>query len=75
MSRYCHAPRRFHPRTGVENGRASDSAIRKIISAYDRYVVDGLIAKKGPGRKHLISEAQKEIPEEFHEQGRAQRTF
>jgi transposase len=54
----------------------SESAIRKIITAFNRYGVDGLIAKKRPGRRRLISEVQKEeIFEEFEEPGRAQRTF
>lgn len=54
----------------------SDSAIRKIVRAFNLYGIDGLIAKKRSGRKHLISEKQKEeIIEEFEEPGRAQRTF
>jgi transposase len=55
----------------------SDSAIRKkIVRAFNLYGIDGLIAKKRSGRKHLISEEQKEeIIEEFEEPGRAQRDF
>ena len=54
----------------------SDSAIRKVIRAFNSYGVDGLIAKKRPGRTPLISGSQKEeILEEFEEPGRAMRTF
>ncbi len=54
----------------------TDDAIRKIIRAFNLYGVDGLIAKKRPGRTRLILGAQKEeIFEEFEEPGRAQRTF
>ena len=54
----------------------TDDAIRKIIRAFNLYGVDGLIAKKRPGRTPLISGNQKEeILEEFEEPGRAQRTF
>jgi transposase len=54
----------------------SDSAIRKIIRAFNSYGIDGLIAKKRPGRTPLISGTRKEeILEEFEEPGRAQRTF
>ena len=54
----------------------TDDAIRKIIRAFNLYGVDGLIARKRPGRTPLISGEQKEeILEEFEEPGRAQRTF
>lgn len=54
----------------------SESAVKKIITAFNRYGIDGLVAKKRPGRRRLISGAQKEgILEEFEEPGRAQRTF
>jgi transposase len=54
----------------------SDSAIRKIVRAFNLYGVDGLIAKRRPGRTPLISGTQKEqILEDFEGPGRAQRTF
>jgi transposase len=54
----------------------SESAVKKIIKAFNSYGVDGLIAKKRPGRTPVISSARKEeILEEFEEPGRAQRTF
>ena len=54
----------------------TESAVKKIITAFNAYGVDGLIAKKRTGRKPIISEEQKEeIIEEFEEPGRAQRTF
>jgi len=54
----------------------TDSEIRKIVRAFNLYGVDGLVAKKRPGRTPLISGKQKEdILEEFEEPGRAQRTF
>ncbi len=54
----------------------SDSAVRKIIRAFNSYGIDGLVAKKRPGRTPLISgEQREEILEEFEEPGRAQRTF
>jgi len=54
----------------------TDDAIRKIIRAFNLYGVDGLIARKRPGRAPLISGEQKEeIFEDFEEPGRAQRTF
>jgi transposase len=54
----------------------TDSEIRKIIRAFNLYGVDGLIAKKRPGRTRLISGKQKEeILEDFEAPGRAQRTF
>ena len=54
----------------------SESAIKKIIRAFNSYGIDGLIAKRRPGRMPLISGEQKEeILEEFEEPGRAQRTF
>lgn len=50
----------------------SESAIRKIVKAFNAYGADGLVAKKRP----LIPADQKEeILEEFEEPGRAQRTF
>jgi transposase len=53
-----------------------ESAVKKIIKAFNLYGIDGLIAKKRTGRKPLISGEQKEeILEEFEEPGRAQRTF
>lgn len=53
-----------------------DSAVKKIIRAFNLYGVDGVIAKKRPGRKPVIRDRQKEeILEEFEEPGRAQRTF
>jgi len=54
----------------------SDSAIRKIIGAFNLYGIDGLIAKRRPGRTPLISGVQREeILKEFEEPGRAMRTF
>ncbi len=54
----------------------SESAIRKIVRAFNAYGADGLVAKKRPGRTRLIPADQKEeILEEFEEPGRAQRTF
>lgn len=54
----------------------SESAVKKIIAAFNAYGVDGLIARKRTGRKPVISREQKEeIIEEFEEPGRAQRTF
>jgi transposase len=54
----------------------SESAVRKIISAFNRYGIDGLVAKKRPGRRRLLAGVQKEeILEEFEEPGRAQRNF
>ena len=54
----------------------SESATKKIIRAFNSYGVDGLIAKRRPGRMPLMSDEQKEeILEEFEEPGRAQRTF
>jgi len=54
----------------------SDSAIRKIIKAFNAYGADGLVAKRRTGRIPLITGRQKEeILEEFEEPGRAQRTF
>jgi transposase len=53
-----------------------ESAVKKIIRAFNLYGIDGLIARKRTGRKPLISGEQKEqILEEFEEPGRAQRTF
>jgi len=54
----------------------SESAIRKIVTAFNRYGADGLVAKKRTGRVPLIRGRKKEeIMEEFEEPGRAQRTF
>lgn len=54
----------------------SESAIKKIIKAFNDYGADGLVAKRRTGRKPLISSEQKEeIIEEFEEPGKAQRTF
>jgi transposase len=54
----------------------SESAVKKIVWAFNSYGIDGLIAKKRTGRKRLISPGQKEeILEEFEEPGRANRTF
>lgn len=53
-----------------------ESAVKKIIRAFNAYGIDGLIAKRRPGRAPLISQEQKDqIIEEFEEPGRAQRTF
>jgi len=53
-----------------------ESAVKKIVAAFNAYGIDGLIAKKRTGRKPIISKEQKEeIIEEFEEPGRAQRTF
>ncbi len=54
----------------------TESAIKKIVTAFNAYGIDGCIAKKRTGRKPIISREQKEeIIEEFEEPGRAQRTF
>jgi transposase len=54
----------------------SESAVKKIIRAFNLYGVDGLIARKRSGRRPVIGDQQKEdILEEFEEPGRAQRTF
>jgi transposase len=54
----------------------SESAVKKIVRAFNSYGIDGLVAKRRPGRTPLISGRQKEeILEEFEEPGRAQRTF
>lgn len=54
----------------------SESEIRRVVRAFNTYGVDGLIAKKRPGRRRLISgELKEEILEEFEEPGRAMRTF
>jgi transposase len=53
-----------------------ESAVKKIIQAFNRYGVEGLIAKKRTGRKPVIGNKQKgDIIEELEEPGRAQRTF
>ena len=60
----------------MKTAELSDSAIRKIIRAFNSYGIDGLIAKKRPGRTPLISgERKAEIIEEFEEPGRGMRTF
>jgi transposase len=54
----------------------SESAVKKIIRAFNSYGIDGLVAKRRRGRKRLIAPRQREeILEEFEEPGRAQRTF
>lgn len=54
----------------------SESAVKKIIRAFNAYGADGLVAKRRTGRKPLIADEKKEeIIEEFEEPGRAQRTF
>jgi transposase len=54
----------------------SESAIVKIIKAFNKYGADGIIAGKRTGRKPLIVGQGKEtLIEEFEEPGRAQRTF
>lgn len=54
----------------------SESAAKKIIRALNPCGVDGLIARKRPGRRLVIGDQQKEdILEKFEEPGRAQRTF
>ena len=54
----------------------SESAVKKIVRAFNLYGIDGLVARKRTGRKPRISGTQKEeILEEFEDPGRAQRTF
>jgi transposase len=54
----------------------SESEVRRIIKAFNMFGIDGLIAKKRPGRKRLIAGTLKEaILEEFEDPGRAMRTF
>jgi len=54
----------------------SESAVKKIIRAFNLYGIDGLIARKRPGRTPVMTDEQKgQIIEEFEEPGRAQRTF
>jgi transposase len=54
----------------------SESAIRKSVTAFNSYGIDGVVAKRRTGRKPLISSDRKEeIIEEFEEPGRAQKTF
>ena len=54
----------------------SESAVKKIVRAFNLYGIDGLVAGKRTGRKPRISDTQKEeILEEFEDPGRAQRTF
>ena len=54
----------------------SESAVKKIIRAFNTYGVDGLIAHKRTGRRPIIGDRHKEeLLEEFEEPGRAQRTF
>ena len=57
------------PGSRGERQRSSPgSAVRKTISAFNRDGVDGLVAKKRPGRKRLFPEARaEEILEEFEE--------
>lgn len=53
-----------------------ESAVQKIIKAFNTYGVDGLIAKKRSGRPPLITGEQREqILEEFEDPGVANRTF
>jgi transposase len=53
-----------------------ESAVHKIVRAFNMYGIDGLVAKRRPGRTPLISGTLKEeILEEFEEPGRAQRAF
>jgi transposase len=54
----------------------SESAVKKMVRAFNLYGIDGLVAGKRTGRKPRISKTQKEeILEEFEDPGRAQRTF
>jgi transposase len=54
----------------------SESEIRRIVRAFNTHGVDGLIAKKRPGRKRLIAGTLKEeVLEEFEDPGLATRTF
>lgn len=54
----------------------TDGKIRKSVRTFNLYGVDGLVAKKRPGRTPLISGNQKEeILEQFEEPGRAQKAF
>ena len=54
----------------------SESAIKNIIRAFNSYGVDGVIAKRKTGRRHLLApEQETEILEEFEQPGRANRTF
>jgi transposase len=54
----------------------SESAIKKIIKAFNAYGADALVAKRRTGRTPLITgEKKEEIIGEFEEPGRAQRTF
>ena len=77
MYRRYHAPDRQFPRH--RSWRAfdlSESAVKKIVRAFNLYGIDGLVAGKRTGRKPRISDTQKEeILEEFEDPGRAQRTF
>ena len=46
----------------------SESAVKKIVRAFNSYGIDGLVAKRRPGRTPLISGEQKEqILKEFEE--------
>ena len=48
------------------------SAVKKIVRAFNFYGIDGLVAKRRPGRTPLISGEQKEqILKEFEEPGHA----
>ena len=54
----------------------SESAIKKIVKAFNTYGPDGLVAGRRTGRKRLITgDTKEEIIEEFEEPGRSQRTF
>ena len=74
--RRYHAPDRQFPRPGHACFDLSESAVKKIVRAFNLYGIDGLVARKRTGRKPRISGTQKEeILEEFEDPGRAQRTF
>ena len=53
-----------------------DSALRKIVRAFNLYGVDGLAAKRRAGRPRAVGAAQENrIVEEFEDPGKAQRAF
>jgi transposase len=53
-----------------------ESTLRKIIRAFNLYGIDGLVAKKRPGRSRTLNvEQRQQIIEEFEDPGKAQRTF
>ena len=53
-----------------------ESAVRKIIAAFNRYGVDGIVAQKRPGRPNALSEeTARNVIEEFEDPGKANRTF